>query len=64
MRPIVYIDEAAWSVGPSVTVASRTKTAEPIDVPFRMRPEEPCVRWGPDPHEKGQFCAGVAHCNV
>jgi len=35
MRPIV-IDRVAWSVGPSVTLVSPAKTAEPIEMPFEL----------------------------
>ena len=37
------------------------KTAEMIEMPFAIGvadldgPKESCVRWGPDPHQKGQF---------
>jgi len=35
MRPIVT-DRIAWSVGLTVTVVSRAKTAEPIEMPFAI----------------------------
>jgi len=63
MRSVVT-DRVAWSVGLSVglylTLVSRAKTAEPIEMPFglktRVGPENHVLDWGPDiPHGKGQF---------
>jgi len=44
MRPIIT-DPVAWSVGLSVTLVSPTKTAEPIEMLFRLR-----TRLGPGNH--------------
>jgi len=63
MRPIVR-DEVAWSVRlsicRSVTIVSRAKTAQPIDMPFglwwtQVGPRKHVLDVGPDPYAKGQF---------
>jgi len=38
-------DRVAWSVGRSATLLSRTKTAEPIEMPFWFK-----TRVGPENH--------------
>jgi len=43
MRPIVT-DRVAWSVGLSVMIVRSTKTAEPIKMPFRLRPRKNVIR--------------------
>jgi len=47
------------SVGLSVTVVSRAKTAEPIEMSFGLRTwvgtKNHALDEGPDPHRKGQF---------
>jgi len=57
MRPIVT--DVAWSVGLYVTIVSPAKTAEPIEMPFklwtRLGPRNHVLDEGPDPHAKGQF---------
>jgi len=47
MRRIIT-DRVAWSVGLSVTIVSRAKTAEPIEMPFRL-----WTRVDPTKHELG-----------
>jgi len=55
MRPIVT-NRVAWSVGPSVTIVSLAKTAEPIEIPFWLWTRvETVIRWGPDPHAWDNF---------
>jgi len=50
---------ACLSVCRSVTLVSRAKTAEPIEMPFGLRTRVGPVNYvldgGPDPHGKGQF---------
>jgi len=47
----------------SVTRVSRTKTAEPIEMPFGLKTwvgprNHVCIRWGPDPPWKGAILRG------
>ena len=59
MQPIAT-DGVAWSVrrlsmvGLFVTIVSRAKTAEPIEMPFwmctGMGSRNHVLNWGPDPH--------------
>jgi len=50
---LLQLTEPSIVVCLSVTVASRAKTAEPIEMPFYVvdsrGPWVPCVRCGPDP---------------
>jgi len=57
-----------------VTLDKSLQIIDPMDVPFGLwaqmglrdhsfdgvqtLPKEPFIRWGPDPHGKGQFCGG------
>ena len=58
MQPIVT-DHVAWSISQSVTVVSPAKTAEPIEMPFRLRahvdPRNHVLYGDPDPRGKGNF---------
>jgi len=56
-------DRVAWSVGRSVTLVSPAKTAEPIEMPFRLRTRVDSVNhvldWGPYlPMERDNFEGG------
>jgi len=61
---MAYCYWVAWSVGWSVC-----HTSEPCEngwtdrdavwVEDSVGPREPCIRWGPDPHGKGQFWGEV-----
>ena len=45
-----------------VTLVSHVKTAEPIEVRLGADsggPKEPCIRWGRDPHGKGQLWGSI-----
>ena len=61
MRPIVT-DRVALPVGLlvglSVTIVSRAKMSEPIEIPFGYGLGWVQGTWGPDPHVKGQFSWG------
>jgi len=71
MRPIVA-GRVAWSVGGSVTLVVRAKTAEPIEMPFGLRTrvgsENRVLVGGPDPSREGPIlrgrAEGASHCKV
>jgi len=50
---------ACLSVTRSVTILSRAKSTEPIEISFggvdSDGPKEPCIRSGSDPQVNGQF---------
>jgi len=55
-RPSSVVCLDSWSVCRSVTLVSRAKTAEPIEMPFGLwgrRGPRKRVRWGPDPPLEG-----------
>jgi len=69
MRAVVT-DRVVWAVGLSVTLVSPAKTAEPIEMPFRLRtlvsPGNHVLDVGPDPPWEWAILRveGASHCKV
>ena len=59
----IVTDRVEWSVGRSVTLVSRAKMAEPIEIPYGLRTQvgpgnhiPPVLDWSPGPGEGAAYC--------